>query len=70
MTKRLLTYLKAPRGLKSYTLTLTPESLRSYDESKVMSGGLEFAELGDDFQLYKLPGCYVLGEALNITGKT
>ncbi|MBF0981138.1 aminoacetone oxidase family FAD-binding enzyme [Candidatus Gracilibacteria bacterium] len=70
ITKRLLSYLKAPRGLRTYTLTLTPTSLRSYDESKVMSGGLNFAEIGDDFQLHKLPGCYVLGEALNITGKT
>ena len=70
ITKRLLAYLKAPRGLRSYTMTLTPISLRPYDESKVMSWGLNFAEVGDDFQLHKLPGCYVLGEALNITGKT
>ena len=70
ITKRLLSYLKAPHGLRTYTLTLSPTSLRSYDESKVMSWGLNFAEVGDDFQLHKLPGCYVLGEALNITGKT
>lgn len=70
ITKRLLSYLKAPRGLRTYTLTLSPTSLRSYDESKVMSWGLNFAEVGDDFQLHKLPGCYVLWEALNITGKT
>lgn len=70
MTKRLLAHLKAPRNLRSYMITLTPTSLRSYDESKVMSWGLNFSEVGDDFQLHKLPGCYVLWEALNITGKT
>ena len=70
ITKRLLSYLKAPRGLRTYTLTLTPTSLRSYDESKVMSWGLNFSEVDDNFQLHKFPWCYVLGEALNITGKT
>lgn len=70
MTKRLLAYLKAPKGLRTYTLTLTPTGLRSYDESKVMSGGLNFEELDENFQLKKLPNAYVLGEAINITGKT
>lgn len=70
MTKRLLAFLRAPKGLREYTMTLTPTSLRSRDECKVMSGGLCFEELDEYFELKKLPGIYVLGEAINITGKT
>jgi len=37
ITKRLLAYLRAPKGLRNYTMTLTPIALRSWDEAKVMS---------------------------------
>lgn len=70
MTKRLQSFLKAPKNLKSYTLTATPIELRSRDEAKVMSGGLCFEEVDENFELKKLPGIYALWEALNITGKT
>ncbi len=70
MTKRLFTCLKAPKKLKNYTMTLTPKSLRSRDEAKVMSGGILFEEINEHFELKKVPWIFVLGEALNITGET
>ena len=70
ITKRLLAYLKAPKGLRNYTMTLTPIALRSWDEAKVMSWGLLMEEVNENFELKKLPWVYLLWEALNITGKT
>ncbi len=70
ITKRLLSYLKAPRGLKNYTLTLYPQQLRSRDEAKVMSGGICFATVDEHFEVRSIQGLYLLGEALNITGET
>ncbi|PZM87587.1 MAG: hypothetical protein DLD55_00585 [candidate division SR1 bacterium] len=70
LTKRLANYLKAPKGLKNYTMTLHPQALRSRDEAKVMSGGILFEEVKENFELKKIPGMFVLGEALNITGET
>ena len=70
ITKRLLSYLKAPKGLKNYILTLRPTNLRSRDEAKVMSGGILFEEVNDHFEVKKMPWAFVLGEALNITGET
>lgn len=70
LTKRLTNYLKAPKGLKNYTMTLHPQALRSRDEAKVMSWGILFEEVKENFELKKVPWMFVLGEALNITGKT
>ena len=70
ITKRLLAYLRAPKGLRNYTMTLTPIALRSWDEAKVMSWGLLMDEVNENFELKKLPWVYLLWEALNITGKT
>lgn len=70
ITKRLLSYLKAPRGLKNYTLTLHIQQLRSRDEAKVMSGGICFATVDEHFEVRNIKGLYLLGEALNITGET
>ena len=55
ITKRLLSYLKAPKGLKNYILTLRPTSLRIRDEAKVMSGGILFEEVNDHFEVKKMP---------------
>ncbi len=70
LTKRLASYLKAPKSLKTYTMTLHPQALRSRDEAKVMSWGILFEEVKENFELKKVPGMFVLGEALNITGET
>lgn len=51
-------------------MTLHPQALRSRDEAKVMSGGILFEEVEDNFELKTVPGMFVLGEALNITGQT
>lgn len=70
MTKRLFTYLKAPKGLWNYIMTLTFSGLRSRNEAKVMSGGILLDEVNDTFELKKVPWMFLLGEALNITGET
>ena len=54
ITKRLLSYLKAPKGLKHYILTLRPTNLRNRDEAKVMSGGILFEEVNDPFEVKKM----------------
>ena len=69
-TKRLLNYLKAPKGLKNYTLTINPESFSSRETAKVMSGWVCFSELTDQFELKKAPWIYLIGEAINITWET
>lgn len=51
MTKRLLAFLKAPKGLKNYMLTASPVAFRGRDECKVMSGGLLFGQVDKNFEL-------------------
>ena len=70
ITKRLLGYLKAPKNLKNYTMTLNPQSLKDRETAKVMVWWIRFAELTENFELKKIPWCYVIGEAINITWET
>jgi hypothetical protein len=70
ITKRLLAYLKAPKNLKNYILTLHPQDFKDWETAKVMYWWILLDEVKDNFELKKAPWIYVLWEALNITGET
>lgn len=70
MTKRLFAFLRVPRKYKSYMLTLHPTWLRPRDEAKAMSWGILMDEINQHFEVKKIPGMFILGEALNIIGET
>ena len=70
ITKRLLAYLKAPKWLRNYILSLTPQLLKDRETAKVMAWWVLFDEVNESFELKKAPGIFVLGEALNVTWET
>ena len=70
MTKRLYWYLKAPKNLKNYTMTLTPNDFKWWDTAKVMSWWILMEEINDNFELKKASNIYVIWEALNVTWET
>ena len=70
ITKRLLTYLKAPKNLKNYILTLHPKDFKDRETAKVMAWWILLDEVMDNFELKKASGIYVTWEALNITWET
>lgn len=70
ITKRLLGYLKAPKNLNNYILTLHPQDFKDWETAKVMYWWILLGEVKENFELKKAPWIYVLWEALNITWET
>lgn len=70
ITKRLLGYLKAPKNLNNYILTLHPQDFKDWETAKVMYWWILLNEVKENFELKKAPWIYVLWEALNITWET
>jgi predicted flavoprotein YhiN len=70
ITKRLMAYLKAPKNLKNYILTLHPKDFKDRETAKVMYWWVLLDEVNDNFELKKASGIYVTWEALNITWET
>ena len=70
ITKRLLGYLKAPKNLNNYILTLHPQDFKDWETAKVMYWWILLDEVKENFELKKAPWIYVLREALNITWET
>lgn len=70
ITKRLLSYLKAPKNLNNYILTLHPQDFKDWETAKVMYWWILLGEVKENFELKKAPWIYVLWEALNITWET
>jgi predicted Rossmann fold flavoprotein len=70
ITKRLMAYLKAPKNLKNYILTLHPKDFKDWETAKVMYWGVLLQEVNENFELKKASGIYIIWEALNITWET
>ncbi|MDR0369324.1 MAG: NAD(P)/FAD-dependent oxidoreductase [Candidatus Peribacteria bacterium] len=43
---------------------------RGFEESKVCGGGIHTSNLTSNFELKTVSGLYIIGECLNVTGKT
>jgi predicted flavoprotein YhiN len=44
--------------------------VRSFDEAKVCGGGIATANLTPTFEVKTIPGLSIIGECLDVTGKT
>ncbi|MDR2191213.1 MAG: NAD(P)/FAD-dependent oxidoreductase [Candidatus Peribacteria bacterium] len=71
ITKRLLAYLgfSAPK-LAHYTLTTKLHRLRPLTEAKVCGGGICGEQLTEQLEVKTVPGLFITGECLDVTGKT
>ncbi|MDR0282330.1 MAG: NAD(P)/FAD-dependent oxidoreductase [Candidatus Peribacteria bacterium] len=71
VTKRFLSYLGFQHNkFTNYTFTTTIIKVRGFDEAKVCGGGILLENLDENFQVKPIPGMYIIGECLNVTGKT
>ena len=71
VTKRFLAALGfTTNKLAHYLFTTKITRTRSFDEAKVCGGGIATANLTAQCEVKTVPGLYVIGECLEVTGKT
>ncbi len=69
VSKRLLSHL-GKKKKSDLSLEFAVETIRGWNQAKIMAGGILLTEVYPNFELKKLPNVFLIGEALNVNGKS